>query len=82
MLTGLVAGALGGAAPAIAAESGGGSIDVVLLANEGVLLAGGGRAVLIDGCVRDPYAGYAAVPDEVWTRLLAAEPPFERLGLR
>lgn len=81
MLTGLVAGALGGAAPAIAAESGGGSIDVVLLANDGVLLAGGGRAVLIDGCVREPYAGYAAVPDDVWTRLLAAEPPFERLDV-
>lgn len=81
MLAWLVAGALGGAAPAIAAESGGRSIEVVLLANEGVLLSGGGRSVLIDGCVREPYADYAAVPDDVWSKLLAAEPPFERLDV-
>ncbi len=56
-------------------------VEVVFLANEGVLLRGGGRAVMIDGCVREPYAGYGAVPDDVWRRLLAAEPPFERLDL-
>jgi L-ascorbate metabolism protein UlaG (beta-lactamase superfamily) len=63
--------------PAVAADA----IEVTLLANEGVLVSGGGRSVLIDGCVREPYAGYAAVPDDAWAKLLAAEPPFERLDV-
>lgn len=72
--------ALAPCGPAAATESGEG-VEVVFLANEGVLLRGGDRSVLIDGCVREPYAGYGAVPDEVWRQLLAAEPPFERLDL-
>ncbi len=59
----------------------GAGVEVVFLANEGVYLTGGGRAVLIDGCVREPYYNYGAVPAEVWTKLLRAEPPFERLDL-
>jgi L-ascorbate metabolism protein UlaG (beta-lactamase superfamily) len=74
---GLLAAAVAASQPALGAEA----IEVTLLANEGVLVSGGGRAVLIDGCVREPYAGYAAVPDEVWTKLVAAEPPFERLDV-
>lgn len=70
--------ALCGLAPAAGSGEG---VEVVFLANEGVLLRGGGRGVLIDGCVREPYAGYGAVPDEVWRKLLAAEAPFERLDL-
>jgi L-ascorbate metabolism protein UlaG (beta-lactamase superfamily) len=73
----LLAAAVAASPPALGAET----IEVTLLANEGVLVTGGGRAVLIDGCVREPYAGYAAVPDDVWTKLLAAEPPFERLDV-
>ena len=56
-------------------------VEVTFLANAGVLLRGGGRAVMIDGCVRERYLEYGAVPDEVWRRLLAAAPPFERLDL-
>lgn len=67
---------VGGETPAAAP-----GVDVVFLANEGVYLAGGERGVLIDGCVRVPYLEYGAVPDEVWTKLLRAEPPFERLDL-
>lgn len=80
-LPGLLAGTAGVAASAPSADGGDRPVDVVLLANEGVLISGGGRSVLIDGCVREPYAGYGAVPDHVWKKLLAAEAPFERLDV-
>jgi L-ascorbate metabolism protein UlaG (beta-lactamase superfamily) len=57
------------------------SVEVVVLANEGVLLRSADAAVLIDAAVLEPYAGYDPVPTAVWRRLLAAEPPFERLDL-
>lgn len=65
--------------PLVATDAPG--VDVVFLANEGVYLEGGGRAVLLDGCVREPYFEYGTVPDDVWTKLLRAEPPFARLDL-
>lgn len=68
-------------APGATAGAGGEGVEVILMANEGVLLRGGGRAVLVDGCVREPYSIYAAVPQAVWRRLLTGEPPFERLDL-
>jgi len=68
------------AAPALgAAEGPAAGLDVIFLANEGVYLSGGGRAVILDGCVREPYYGYGAVPDDVWAKLLRREAPFERL---
>jgi len=69
------------AASGVGADAGRDGVEVLLVANEGVLLRGGGRALLIDGCVREAYAGYGAVPDDVWRRLLAGETPFERLDL-
>lgn len=68
-------------APSPGATAGGEGVEVILMANEGVLLRGGGRAVLVDGCVLEPHSIYAAVPEEVWRRLLTGEPPFERLDL-
>jgi len=70
-----------GATRSAPADPGGDGVEVVFLANEGVFLRGGGHGVLIDGCVREPYSIYGAVPDDVWRRLLAGEPPFERLDL-
>jgi L-ascorbate metabolism protein UlaG (beta-lactamase superfamily) len=68
-------------APAAAEAPESSGVDVVFLANEGVYLAGGDRAVLIDGCVREPYLEYGAVPDDVWTKLLKGEAPFARLDV-
>jgi L-ascorbate metabolism protein UlaG (beta-lactamase superfamily) len=67
--------------PGAAAGESAGGVTVHYLANEGVLLEDGQRGVLLDGCVRQPYAGYAAVPDAVWQRLLTGEPPFDTLRL-
>jgi len=72
----LTAGSAAAAPPPDAA-----GVDVVFLANEGVYLEGGGRAVLIDGCVRQPYLQYGAVPDDAWTKLLNGDAPFARLDL-
>ncbi len=57
------------------------SVEVVVLANQGVLLRSADAAVLIDAAVIEPYAGYDPVPTDAWRRLLAAEAPFERLDL-
>jgi len=56
-------------------------VEVTYLANAGVLLTDGQRGALLDGCVREPYSGYDAVPDGVWADLLAGTPPFERLDV-
>ncbi|MEE8523164.1 MAG: MBL fold metallo-hydrolase [Thermoanaerobaculia bacterium] len=56
-------------------------LEVVFLANEGFLLRSGGRTVLIDAFVTEPYAGYGALPSEVYQRMLAGEPPFEQVQL-
>lgn len=56
-------------------------VEVIYLANAGVLLTDGQRGVLLDGCVREPYSGYAAVADGVWADLLVGASPFARLDL-
>lgn len=56
-------------------------LEVVYLANEGFLLRSGGRAVLIDAFVTEPYSGYATLPPEVYQEMLAGEPPFEKIQL-
>jgi L-ascorbate metabolism protein UlaG (beta-lactamase superfamily) len=80
VVAGLGGVALAAGAP-LAGEPGAPGVDVVFLANEGVYLEGGGRAVMIDGCVREPYMEYGAVPDDVWAKLVKGEAPFTRLDL-
>ena len=57
----------------------GDALEVVYLANEGFLLRGEGKAVLIDAFVRRPHSMYAALPGPIHDAMIAGEPPFERI---
>lgn len=72
----LLAVALGAAATHAAGE-----VTATYVANEGVLLAGGGAKILIDALVDDGVAGYPTPPPEIQAKLEAAEPPFDRVDL-
>jgi hypothetical protein len=52
-------------------------LELVYLANEGFLVRAGGRGILIDAFVTEPYGGYAAVPDELFADMLGSKLPFE-----
>jgi len=57
------------------------ALELEYLANEGFLLRGGGRAVLIDAFVTEPYGEYAAVPAELFERLCAGAEGYESIAL-
>lgn len=54
---------------------------VTYLANEGFLLAGGSKKVLVDGLFAAGVPGYATVPDLLYSASVAAEPPFDGIDL-
>jgi len=56
-------------------------VRVTYLANEGFLLDGGGKRVLIDALLDEGLEWYATVPDSVRPVLEAALPPFDRVDL-
>lgn len=56
-------------------------LEITYLANEGFLLRGGGRSVLIDAFVEAPYSQYAAVPAAIHAGMVAGEPPFDSVDL-
>jgi len=56
-------------------------LELVYLANEGFLLRSGEASLVIDAFVTRPYAGYAAVPEELFADLLEARAPFEDVDL-
>jgi hypothetical protein len=63
----------------VAAQADG--VSITFLANEGVLLSGGGRKVLIDALFLRYGAEYALPPDSTQRALQAARSPFELVDL-
>lgn len=58
-----------------------GQVVVTYLGNDGFLLAGGGRTVLIDALFGDGIEGYERVSPELRSRLEAGEAPFDTVDL-
>jgi len=56
-------------------------LELVYLANEGFLARAGEHTLVIDAFVTEPYGGYAAVPAELFARLVAREAPFADVDL-
>ncbi len=83
LATALLCALLAGGAPLRQArpESAGSSVEVTYIANEGFLLSGGGKIVLVDALFRRGVPGYA-VPSEVMRKQMeAAQSPFDRVDL-
>ncbi|MEQ1893930.1 MAG: MBL fold metallo-hydrolase [Planctomycetota bacterium] len=57
------------------------TLELEYLANEGFLLRGGGRAVLIDAFVTEPYGNYAAVPAELFEQLVDGAEGYGKIEL-
>jgi L-ascorbate metabolism protein UlaG (beta-lactamase superfamily) len=57
------------------------TLELEYLANEGFLLRGGGRAALIDAFVTEPLGEYAAVPAELFARLVEGAEGYARIDL-
>ncbi len=56
-------------------------LEITYVANEGFLLAGGGKKVLIDALFDGGIAGYPTIPDELRPSLEQARPPFDGVDL-
>ena len=56
-------------------------LELVYLANEGFLARAGEHTLVIDAFGTEPYGGYAAVPSELYARLVAREAPFVDVDL-
>jgi L-ascorbate metabolism protein UlaG (beta-lactamase superfamily) len=56
-------------------------LELVYLANEGFLVRVGETKLLIDAFVTQPFAGYAALPEELHADLVAGKPPFDGIEL-
>jgi L-ascorbate metabolism protein UlaG (beta-lactamase superfamily) len=65
-------------APAASAHA---QVTVTFLANEGVMLSGGGKKVLIDALFRKYKRGFAVPADSTQAALQAARPPFDGVDL-
>lgn len=57
------------------------TIEVQYIANEGVLITGGGKRVLIDGLHRRYEDSYAYLPDREREKIESARPPFDGIDL-
>jgi len=57
------------------------TLELEYLANEGFLLRGGKRRVLVDAFLAEPYGPYAAVPEELFARLCAGEGDYGAIEL-
>lgn len=66
---------------ALGAEGASAQLQVTYLANEGFLLAGGGKKVLVDGLFAAGVRGYPTIPDSLYSAAVAAEPPFDGVDL-
>jgi L-ascorbate metabolism protein UlaG (beta-lactamase superfamily) len=56
-------------------------VKITYLANEGVLLSGGGAKVLVDALIRDSLGDYARHSPETQAQLENGKPPFDGIGL-
>lgn len=57
------------------------TLQVTFLINEGFLLQGADKSVLIDAFVRDEYYGYGALPEETYQQLIGGRAPFADVSL-
>lgn len=57
------------------------TVEITYIANEGVLLSGGGKQVLIDGLHREYERDYAFLPPAERDKIENAKPPFDRIDL-
>ena len=57
------------------------AVEVRYIANEGVLITGGGKRVLIDGLHRKYDDAYAYLPDTEREKMESAKPPFDKIDL-
>ncbi len=69
-----------GCEPAVAAQAKG-ALEVSYLANEGFLVVGAGRSVLIDALFREGVKGYAVVSQGNREKLENARSPFDKVDL-
>jgi L-ascorbate metabolism protein UlaG (beta-lactamase superfamily) len=58
-----------------------GTVEITYIANEGVLIASGGKQVLIDGLHREYQPDYAFLPNAEREKIETAKPPFDRIDL-
>lgn len=56
-------------------------VQLTYLGNMGVMLAGGGRVVVVDGLHRGELAEYAAIPDTLLTLLENGRAPYARISV-
>src|SRR5688572_5299249 len=56
-------------------------VDVTFLANAGFFLESGRYSILIDAFLREPTDIYAGLPEEVYKKLVNAQPPFDELTI-
>lgn len=58
-----------------------GTVEITYIANEGALIASGGKQVLIDGLHREYQPAYAFLPNAEREKIETAKPPFDRIDL-
>lgn len=79
-LAGLALIALSTASPPALRQQSADGVTVTFTANEGVMIAGGGRKVLIDALFRR-YGTYPVAPDSMQAALASARAPFDSVNL-
>lgn len=57
------------------------SVEITYIANEGVLIASGGKQVLIDGLHREYQPDYAFLPQPYRAQIETAQPPFDQIDV-
>ena len=67
--------------PILAPAALGAQVRVTYIANEGFLVEGGGKKVLIDALFAEGVSGYATVPDAMRAASKAGEAPFDDVDL-
>jgi L-ascorbate metabolism protein UlaG (beta-lactamase superfamily) len=69
------------ASEAAAPRPPGATIEITYIANEGVLIAGGGKQVLIDGLHREYEPDYPFLPEPYREQIETAQAPFDKIDL-
>jgi len=59
----------------------GATLEITYIANEGVLVAGGGKQVLIDGLHREYEPSYPFLPQPYRGQIETAQPPFDKVDV-
>jgi hypothetical protein len=72
----LVAGAFETARPVYPLAGDAGAVEITYIANEGFMIAGGGRKIIIDALHRNPWA-YTNTGERIFSMILAGSPPFD-----